>query len=105
MEIFIYKLNEKVFEGMADSITMPGIDGEITILKNHIPLISRLKKEPPTICGFQFLLGIIRRTWKELADNGERVAIYVPFGKNWLPYAKRRWKYIVKKIPAMICGN
>jgi len=44
MEIFIYKLNEKVFEGMADSITMPGIDGEITILKNHIPLISRLKK-------------------------------------------------------------
>ncbi len=56
-------------------------------------------------CGFQFLLGLRKRTWKELVERNERVAIYVPFGKNWLPYAKRRWKYIAKKIPSIIRGN
>jgi len=48
-------------------------------------------------CGFQFLLGLRKKTWKELCQQGERTAIYVAFGSNWLPYAKRRWQYIVKK--------
>jgi proline dehydrogenase len=64
-----------------------------------------LRNEYPSVCGFQFLLGLRKKKWKELSGKGERVAVYVPFGKNWLPYAKRRWKYIIKKIPSMICGN
>lgn len=44
MEVFIYKLNEKVFEGPAESLTLPGENGEITILKNHTPIISALKQ-------------------------------------------------------------
>ncbi|MDP3052301.1 MAG: hypothetical protein Q8N42_02215 [bacterium] len=53
-------------------------------------------------CGFQFFLGLRKRTWKKLVKEGERVAVCVPFGSNWLPYAKRRWKYVIKKIPSMI---
>ncbi len=70
-----------------------------------IKRIFRLRNEYPAVCGFQFLLGLRKRTWKELAGREERVAIYVPFGANWLPYAKRRWKYILGKIPSMIRGN
>ncbi len=64
--------------------------------------IFKLRNEYPAVCGFQFLLGLRKRTWKKLAEKKERVAIYVPFGSHWLPYAKRRWKYIIKKIPSMI---
>lgn len=65
--------------------------------------LSRWRYE--AICGFQFLFGLRRRTWKELVEKNMRVAIYVPFGTNWLPYAKRRWKYVAKNIPSIICGN
>ena len=67
--------------------------------------ILSLKNEYPSPCGFQFLLGLRKRTWKQLAEKKERVAIYVPFGSHWLPYAKRRWTYIIKKIPSMICDE
>lgn len=43
METFIYKLDEKIFEGIADNLVLPGTDGELTILKDHAPLIARLK--------------------------------------------------------------
>ena len=33
----------RVFDGNAVSITVPGIEGEITILPHHIPLITPLK--------------------------------------------------------------
>jgi proline dehydrogenase len=67
--------------------------------------IFRLRNEYPAACGFQFLLGLRKKTWKELATRGERVGIYAPFGTNWLPYAKRRWKYLLKKLPSIILGN
>ncbi len=36
-------LDKNIFEGEAESLTLPGADGELTILKNHIPIISPLK--------------------------------------------------------------
>lgn len=39
---------------------------------------------------FQMLLGIRRTLQKELAGKGYRVRVYVPYGKNWLPYITRR---------------
>lgn len=54
-----------------------------------------LRSAYPASCGFQFLLGLRKRTWKKLREKNERVAIYVPFGTHWLPY----WKYVIKKIP------
>ena len=39
----IYTIEKKLFEGEADSLTLPGVDGELGILPTHIPLISSLK--------------------------------------------------------------
>lgn len=42
-QLFINALNKSIFEGKAESLVLPGIDGELTILKNHIPLLTSLK--------------------------------------------------------------
>ncbi|MEK7453151.1 MAG: ATP synthase F1 subunit epsilon [Patescibacteria group bacterium] len=40
----IAKINETIFSGMVNSVNCPGSEGEMTILPNHIPLITTLKK-------------------------------------------------------------
>lgn len=42
--LFIIALDKILFEGETNSVTLPGSEGELTILKNHIPLITPLKK-------------------------------------------------------------
>jgi F-type H+-transporting ATPase subunit epsilon len=44
MKLYIYSLENIVYEGDADVITLPTLDGEISVLENHIPLVSTLKK-------------------------------------------------------------
>ncbi len=44
MKLYIYSLENIIYEGEADVITLPTQDGEISVLENHIPLISSLKK-------------------------------------------------------------
>lgn len=44
MELKIYSLEGTMFEGEVSQVSLPGGDGEITVLKNHIPLITTLKK-------------------------------------------------------------
>ena len=39
----IYTIEKKLYEGEADSVTLPGVDGELGVLATHIPLISSLK--------------------------------------------------------------
>lgn len=41
---------------------------------------------------FEMLLGIKRTLQKKLAGQGFRVRVYVPYGKNWLPYTLRRFR-------------
>lgn len=41
---------------------------------------------------FEMLLGIKRTLQKRLAQEGFRVRVYVPYGKNWLPYTLRRFR-------------
>jgi len=43
MHIVIAKVDEVLFEGEAASITVPGAEGEMTVLGHHEPLISTLK--------------------------------------------------------------
>lgn len=45
--ITITALNEVKFIGDVDSVTLPGSDGELTVLKDHMPLITTLR--PGTI--------------------------------------------------------
>ena len=44
MTLEIISANEILFKGEAESITLPGVLGSFTVLKNHAPLISVLNK-------------------------------------------------------------
>ena len=41
---------------------------------------------------FQMLLGVDPELRDLLVSQGHRLRVYVPFGKSWLPYSKRRLK-------------
>jgi len=43
-------------------------------------------------CDFEFLYGIRRDLSEKMKNDGYRVRLYVPFGKQWLPYTLRRLK-------------
>jgi F-type H+-transporting ATPase subunit epsilon len=42
MQLTISKIDKILFSGEADSVTVPGSDGEMTILAHHMPLITTL---------------------------------------------------------------
>lgn len=44
MNLHIYSLEGTLFEGTVSQVSLPALDGEITVLKHHIPLITILKK-------------------------------------------------------------
>ncbi len=43
MRIVIAKVDEVFFDGEAYSLTAPGTDGEMTVLAEHMPLVTTLK--------------------------------------------------------------
>ena len=43
MKLLIAKVNETLFDGEAYSLTAPGTAGELTVLKDHMPLVTTLK--------------------------------------------------------------
>ena len=43
MKLEIISPSEIMFSGEADSVTLPGVSGKFTVLKNHASLISVLK--------------------------------------------------------------
>lgn len=49
MKVYIYSLHKILYEGDADIATLPAADGEISILKGHIPLITKLGKGKITL--------------------------------------------------------
>lgn len=44
LALTVASVTENLFEGAVESVTVPGAAGEMTILANHEPLISTLKK-------------------------------------------------------------
>jgi len=44
MHLYIYSLEKKIYEGESSSITLPTTSGEITVLPEHIPLVTTLSK-------------------------------------------------------------
>jgi F-type H+-transporting ATPase subunit epsilon len=44
MKVVIAKVDQNLFDGEADSATFPASAGEMTVLHNHEPLITTLKK-------------------------------------------------------------
>ncbi len=41
--LFIYALTGTLFEGDVSGVTVPGEDGELTILPTHTPIVTALK--------------------------------------------------------------
>ncbi len=39
----IAKVHEQLFQGEADAVTVPTMEGEITVLAHHTPIIATLK--------------------------------------------------------------
>ncbi len=44
MKVHIYNLQKTLYEGEAHSVTLPGVDGEVSVLDHHAPLLTILKK-------------------------------------------------------------
>jgi F-type H+-transporting ATPase subunit epsilon len=40
----INALDKSIFDGQAEFLTLPGAEGELTILENHLPLVTPLKE-------------------------------------------------------------
>lgn len=43
MKVVVAKVDEVLYDGEAASLTVPGTDGEMTVLGHHEPLITTLK--------------------------------------------------------------
>jgi proline dehydrogenase len=50
------------------------------------------RKLSPDKYEFQMLLGVREKLRLKLRENGHRVRVYVPFGRQWYPYSVRRLK-------------
>lgn len=48
------------------------------------------KQVPASRYEFQMLYGVRRESQLELAKQGYKMRVYVPFGRNWAPYYMRR---------------
>jgi F-type H+-transporting ATPase subunit epsilon len=44
MHLVIAKVDEVYFDGEAESVTLPGAEGVLTVLSHHEPLITTLKE-------------------------------------------------------------
>ena len=52
--------------------------------------VARQNGWPQGSYEFEMLLGVRSDIAEGLAQQGERVRLYVPFGRDWWPYAVRR---------------
>ena len=58
------------------------------MIENGLRLNKKYKKE----VTYAMLNGIRNDYAKSLAERGERIAIYIPFGPKWIDYAYRRMR-------------
>ena len=49
MNLVIAKVSEVLYSGEAASVTLPGAEGELTVLSHHEPLITTLKEGTITV--------------------------------------------------------
>lgn len=75
IRLTILNLKKTLFEGNAASITLPGEEGELTILPNHVPLITPLKK------------GLIHILRMQKEKNGAEERAYVECGNGIFEFA------------------
>ncbi len=70
----------------------PGIaTHDVNLVKEAYKLIEKYKVSPENY-EFQMLYGVTPGLRKSILNNGHRLRVYVPFGKNWFAYSTRRLK-------------
>ena len=79
-------LTDWLFERGAD----PGIASHDHRLIDHAKLAAKRCHSDKRGFEVQMLYGIRRDLQQQLADEGYRVRVYVPFGSAWYPYLMRR---------------
>ena len=68
----------------------PGIATHDSSLIHHAKQAAQQANKPLDCFEIQMLYGIRRELQQQLADQGYRVRVYVPFGSAWYPYLMRR---------------
>ncbi|WP_082043697.1 proline dehydrogenase family protein [Mobilicoccus massiliensis] len=64
-------------------------------------LARRLCRDPSTI-EYQLRYGVRPEKQAEIADRGDRLRVYVPFGEEWYPYIARRVADSPREILALV---
>ena len=68
----------------------PGIATHDSALIHHAKQAAQQANKPVDSFEIQMLFGIRRELQQQLAEQGYRVRVYVPFGSAWYPYLMRR---------------
>jgi proline dehydrogenase len=78
-----YMFVNKIYAGIATH-DKPLIDAAYELIKKH-----NVKKE---MYEFQMLYGVTPKLRSMIVEDGHRMRVYVPFGKQWFGYSTRRLK-------------
>lgn len=78
-----YMLEQKMYPAIATH-DKPLVDGAYALLEKYKPANDKYE--------FQMLYGVTPSLRKSIMDNGHRMRVYVPFGKEWFGYSTRRLK-------------
>ena len=70
--------------------TYPAIATHDERILTEIKRFAAERRIPPDRYEFQMLYGIRRDLQNALRDDGYRMRVYVPFGREWFPYFMRR---------------
>lgn len=71
MNITVLTPDEKVFQGEATSVTVPGTDGQFQVLNNHAPIVSSLAEGKVKIVkgGGEDMIFTIQKGFIEVLNN------------------------------------
>jgi proline dehydrogenase len=83
LENLEYLLLNKVFVGIATH-DRKLVEGAFEIFKKH--------NIPSDQFEFQMLYGVTPELRQEIMDQGHKMRVYVPYGKEWFGYSTRRLK-------------
>ncbi len=78
-----YMFKKGMYPGIATHDT-PLVEGSYKLIEKY--------KLPNDKYEFQMLYGVTPALRKSIIDNGHRLRVYVPFGKDWFAYSTRRLK-------------
>ena len=77
LHLIISSVSENLFDGAVNSVTIPGSAGEMTILPNHEPLITTLKKGSITVRILNSKEKVFSVTGGVLETSGTRTVVLV----------------------------